>query len=392
MLYETHEPREVSYAVDKLRAQEVFSPYEHFGVRGLTWFLPYLKETIASPEFQNRVQEFKQQPTAENIAALLAWGREIDGLCASLLALSRATEPWPEELTGSLSPQLLYAQQIEELRGNWNTCITFIRNHQQVASFAKVVGKQEVPLEKMYSAYRNHLLVLFGHDIKGSRTFSPLINALDLLQEYIEEGIEPQIASIASRSLDDIAVMLNRHEFDTHIEPPLTLKQLTDSIAPLVAKLESTFGLTCKFEQKISGALDTEVLSLSPEILDSILDNCTTNARNVGATELTITLDRNTDHLHLVIRDNGKGFSAKHTFISQREEVPGVVVQAITIKRGNSISDTPGAVGTGIGLAELKAYMDDIGGSLTAGNYIENGMAHGGVVVFTMKITALDNS
>jgi signal transduction histidine kinase len=268
-----------------------------------------------------------------------------------------------------------------------------MRTHNQVVNFAAVVGERTVPLDELGDQDRRHLLALFEHDVKGSRMLNPIYSGTDFLLAEFEFALQHDFGSVVMDGLDTIIPTLERHTFDTYVSRELSVEELQQQAATYVAKLQSDFPtLHCDLDNRIlESETEPRMMHLRGDMLQSILDNCAANVVKICGTELKITLMKGLGEVYLIIKDNGQGFSQHHSFLPQMELADGTMLQPIEIIQGKSIWDKPGAVGTGIGLAEIRGYLRDNDGDLFAGNFLDNGAVAGGAVVATIATAPMWN-
>lgn len=365
--------------------------YEMFAIRGFTWLLPYLKTEVASESFKNDVESFTDNPTPELAEHFLSWVAEISQLISGLLVLLRA--PLAADKTPQTPQTLeeLRQEKLEEYMHSHSLILDFLRKHEQVAVFARVVSKPTVPLDTLESQYRIHFLELFAHDIQGSRMLMILNSALEYLLEDFEENTVAGIAAMVSEKLQGIPKVLERHSFDTEVTAELRGSELVGQIKSIITETQVNFPqLRIVVEQSWNDInLTNDVYGITQDMLKLLVDNCAANSLKAGASEVTCEFIRKGGWLYIAFSDNGPGFSSKHTFEQSREVAPGYVLAPVAIEKGKSIWEGSGVMGTGIGLAELKSYLAESEGSLLAGNRMVGNEKAGGAVVAVVSAARL---
>lgn len=145
------------------------------------------------------------------------------------------------------------------------------------------------------------------HDDVGSR-----ITQLVLTGEDVQEGLpEDSTVRIQLAELWDDArkVLSSIDEILWALNPRLdTLRDFADYICDYTHKFLEPAGIECVFEVDPKMQLATADLPLRRSLLMAIKETLNNTVKHSGATELRLKIERQRQHLIIMVRDNGRGF------------------------------------------------------------------------------------
>lgn len=227
------------------------------------------------------------------------------------------------------------------------------------------ISRRELEKTNRNLSLKNNLLSSLSHDLSTPlmvlrANLEPLLDQQALPEPkaikgaaYALEVMEEMVAAVRMLHAQEIGVLKFENE-------PVDLKHSVDGVLVFVLDQAGQKGVHIKIEDI---PYNLYVSAHGPTMMNNVLLNALTNAIKFSPPggEVRVYAKANESEASLIFEDQGRGFSAHQ-------------LEAFQSKKGlSSTSGTQGERGTGLGLLQIRGFMEAYGGRIKLKNLPEKG-------------------
>lgn len=255
--------------------------------------------------------------------------------------------------------------QTPELLARVRTHTELKRNRDLILEYTLDLKERTIELERLNDE-KNQFLGIASHDLKN-----PLGNILmlsQLMKTTASEGAQfDEFMAILERSAKKMLSIIDNLLDVNRIESgKLQVEQKNTRLDELIQQTVDAFATAAKAKQiqvQVSFEDGDVMIHTDPMLLSQVLDNLLSNAIKYSppSSVVTMTLRQAADNVHVVVADNGPGFSP------QDQERLYHKFARLTAQ------PTGGEHSTGLGLSIVKRLVEAIGGEISLESVLGKG-------------------